>query len=118
MSLSTHVLNAANGVPAEGVKIELYSIDAEGNRANLIKEVETNDDGRVDQPLLSADETKTGTYELIFHIGDYFRNRGEKLPEPAFIDVVPLRFGIADASKHYHVPLLASPWTYSTYRGS
>jgi len=116
MSLSTHVLNAANGVPAEGVKIELYSIN--GDNRSLIKEVQTNDDGRVDQPLLSADETKKGTYELVFHIGDYFRARGEKLPEPAFIDVVPLRFGIADADKHYHVPLLASPWTYSTYRGS
>jgi len=116
MSLSTHVLNAANGIPAEGVKIELYSI--EGSNRTLVKEVQTNHDGRVDQPILSAEDTKVGTYELVFHIGDYFRGRGEKLPEPAFIDVVPLRFGIADTSAHYHVPLLASPWTYSTYRGS
>lgn len=117
MSLSTHVLNAANGVPAEGVKIELHSVDEKGNRS-LIKEVVTNNDGRVDQPILSGEESKKGTYELVFHIGDYFRGRGEKLPEPAFIDVVPLRFGIAEPDKHYHVPLLASPWTYSTYRGS
>jgi len=117
MSLSTHVLNTAHGIPAEGLKIELWSIDSDNNR-NLIKEIKTNDDGRSDAPLLTAEETKVGTYELVFHVGDYFRAKGEKLPEPSFVDVVPLRFGIADTDSHYHVPLLASPWSFSTYRGS
>lgn len=117
MSLSTHVLDTAHGIPANGLNIELWSIGSDNNR-NLIKEVKTNDDGRTDAPLFTAEETKVGTYELVFHIGDYFRAKGVKLPEPAFIDVVPLRFGISDTESHYHVPLLASPFSFSTYRGS
>lgn len=117
MSLSTHVLDSAHGIPAKGLKIELWSLDADNNRTK-IKEVVTNDDGRVDEQLLTSDETKVGNYELVFHPGDYFRAKGVELPEPAFVDVVPLRFGIADADSHYHVPLLVSPWSYSTYRGS
>lgn len=117
MSLSTHVLDTAHGVPAKGLKIELWSIDSDNNR-NLVKEVTTNNDGRTDVPLFTAEETKVGVYELTFHIGDYFRSKGVELPEPAFIDVVPLQFGISDTKSHYHVPLLASPFSYSTYRGS
>lgn len=115
--LSTHVLDTMNGKPAAGVKIALYRLD-EGEVRSLVKEVVTNTDGRTDAPLLAGDDYKTGRYELVFHIGDYFRGLGATLPQPAFLDVVPLRFGIAEADGHYHVPLLASPWSYSTYRGS
>jgi 5-hydroxyisourate hydrolase len=114
--LSTHVLDTMNGKPAAGVKIALYRIDGEAR--SLVKEVVTNTDGRTDAPLLTGDEYKIGQYELVFRIGDYFRGLGATLPQPAFLDVVPLRFGIAEADGHYHVPLLASPWSYSTYRGS
>lgn len=114
--LSTHVLDTMNGKPAAGVKIALYRLDGEAR--SLVKEVMTNADGRTDAPLLTGDEYKTGQYELVFRIGDYFRGLGANLPQPAFLDVVPLRFGIAEADGHYHVPLLASPWSYSTYRGS
>lgn len=114
--LSTHVLDTMNGRPAAGVKIALYRLD--GETRSLVKEVVTNADGRTDSPLLTGDEYKTGQYELVFRIGDYFRGLGADLPQPAFLDVVPLRFGISEADGHYHVPLLASPWSYSTYRGS
>jgi len=115
--LSTHVLDTMNGRPAAGVKIALYRLD--GETRSLVKEVVTNADGRTDSPLLTGEEYKTGQYELVFRIGDYFRSiGGATLPQPAFLDVVPLRFGIAEADGHYHVPLLASPWSYSTYRGS
>jgi 5-hydroxyisourate hydrolase len=114
--LSTHVLDTMNGKPAAGVKIELYALD--GAARNLVKTVATNSDGRTDAPLLTGEAYKPGRYELVFHIGDYFRGLGASLPDPAFLDVVPLRFGIAEADGHYHVPLLASPWSYSTYRGS
>ena len=83
-----------------------------------MKSAVTNGDGRTDAPLLTGDEYKPGVYELRFHVGAYFRARGIDLPEPAFIDVAPIRFGMADADGHYHVPLLVSPWSYSTYRGS
>jgi len=115
--LSTHVLDTMNGRPAAGVKIALYRLDA-GESRSLVKEVITNTDGRTDTPLLTGDDYKPGQYELVFRIGDYFRGLGAALPQPAFLDVVPLRFGIAEADGHYHVPLLASPWSYSTYRGS
>jgi 5-hydroxyisourate hydrolase len=105
-----------NGKPAAGVKIALYRLDGEAR--SLVKEVVTNADGRTDAPLLTGDDYKTGQYELVFRIGDYFRGLGANLPQPAFLDTVPLRFGIAEADGHYHVPLLASPWSYSTYRGS
>ncbi|MDR6872893.1 5-hydroxyisourate hydrolase [Bosea sp. BE125] len=115
--LSTHVLDTVNGKPAPGVAITLDRLLPDGSRRRLV-ETRTNADGRTDAPLLSGDGLTTGTYELSFAIGAYFRALGTPLPEPAFLDIVPLRFGIADAQGHYHVPLLASPWSYSTYRGS
>jgi 5-hydroxyisourate hydrolase len=115
--LSTHVLDTMNGQPAAGVKIALYRL-GDGEARSLVKEVITNADGRTDAPLLAGDDYKTGQYELVFRIGDYFRGLGATLPQPAFLDIVPLRFGISEAEGHYHVPLLASPWSYSTYRGS
>lgn len=115
--LTTHVLDTALGKPAKGLRIELFSIDGEVRRH--IKTVETNADGRVDGgPILSGESFKAGTYELLFHAGDYLRAAGMVLPNPAFLDLVPIRFGIADTSAHYHVPLLISPYGYSTYRGS
>ncbi len=114
--LSTHVLDTANGKPAAGVRLHLFSLQSD--LRTLITERTTNADGRTDAPLLSGDEIPTGVYELVFFAGDYFRARGDALPTPAFVDVVPIRFGIADASGHYHVPLLVSPWSFSTYRGS
>jgi len=106
-SLTTHVLDTMRGIPAAGMKIELWSLD----QSKLIKTVETNADGRTDAPLLAAGEMKTGNYELIFFVGDYFGER-------RFLDRVPVRFVISDAAAKYHVPLLVSPWAYSTYRGS
>ncbi len=114
--LSTHVLDTVNGIPAPDVALTLYRVTASGRLQ--ITQAHTNADGRTDQPLLSGDTIPTGVYELDFEAGDYFRSLGIKLPDPAFVDRVTLRFGIADAGGHYHVPLLASPWTYSTYRGS
>lgn len=105
--LSTHVLDVSRGMPARGMTIELWSIDA--NRK--LKTVETNQDGRVDAPLLGPGEMKAGTYELVFLVGDYFGER-------KFLDRVPVRFTISDPDTKYHVPLLVSPWAYSTYRGS
>jgi 5-hydroxyisourate hydrolase len=114
--LSTHVLDIQSGKPAAGVVILLFRVEGDGFIP--VAQAKTNADGRTDAPLLSGDALKTGVYELRFHAGDYFRARGEKLPEPAFVDIVPIRFGVADANGHYHVPLLVSPWAYSTYRGS
>ena len=104
--LTTHVLDTAHGRPAAGVRIELARVD--GDARTPLKTVVTNDDGRTDEPLLSSLET--GTYELTFAVGEHF---GEGL-----YDEVPIRFRIEDADAHYHVPLLVSPWSYSTYRGS
>lgn len=114
--LSTHVLDTAAGVPAAGVAVDLYRIAADGKRTLLARR-RTNADGRTDTPLLAGDEVAAGTYELVFHMGDYFRSCGAKLADPAFLDLIPLRFALA-AGGHYHVPLLATPWSYSTYRGS
>ncbi|MGO4350388.1 hydroxyisourate hydrolase [Rhizobium sp. RAF36] len=115
--LTTHVLDTALGKPAEGLRIDLYSV--EGDLRKLLKTVETNADGRVDGgPILVGDSFTAGTYELLFHAGDYLRATGTALPHPAFLDLVPIRFGIADTTAHYHVPLLISPYGYSTYRGS
>ena len=114
--LSTHVLDTAHGSPAAGVRIELWSLAGEAR--TLIKSATTNADGRTDAPLLAADELRAGLYEVVFHVGDYFASRGVALTEPRFLDQVPVRFSIADASASYHVPLLVSPWSYSTYRGS
>lgn len=115
--LSTHVLDIQAGRPAAGVAIELLRIGKDGT-ASPVKTTCTNADGRTDAPLLAGDELTAGVYELRFHAGDYFRGAGQALPEPAFVDVVPIRFGVADAAGHYHVPLLVSPWAFSTYRGS
>ncbi len=106
-ALTTHVLDTAKGIPAAGMTIEVWSVEP----SRLLKKVTTNFDGRVDEPLLSGAEVKTGTYELIFAVGDYFKER-------RFLDRVPIRFIISDANAKYHVPLLVSPWAYSTYRGS
>ncbi|MBZ0165119.1 MAG: hydroxyisourate hydrolase [Notoacmeibacter sp.] len=114
--LTTHVLDAAAGVPAGGLKITLWRLSGEAREK--IKAVTTNADGRCDEPLLAGDALAQGVYELVFEAGDYLRRAGSELPEPPFIDQVPIRFGIADASQHYHVPLLLSPYSYSTYRGS
>lgn len=114
--LSTHVLDTVNGRPAAGVAITLERLHADGSRERLAQLV-TNADGRTEAPLLSG-PLLPGTYELSFAIGAYFRSLGTTLPEPAFLDLVPIRFGIAEPEGHYHVPLLASPWSYSTYRGS
>lgn len=109
--ISTHVLDTASGKPAAGMKIELFRVDI-GGAATPIKSVVTNVDGRTDAPLLTGDELLVGTYELVFDVGGYFKQL------PRFLDKVPVRFGVFDASTNYHVPLLVSPWAYSTYRGS
>ena len=116
-SLTTHVLDTTAGLPAAGMTVELWRYDALGARA-LVTSTATNANGRTDLPLLQGDDFQPGTYELVFFVGDYFRARGTVLPSPPFLDRVPVRFGIADAAAHYHVPLLVSPWAYSTYRGS
>ena len=113
--LTTHILDTANGVPAAGVDIVLCRLDGAA-RTELVRAT-TNDDGRTDAPLIARGELQAGTYELEFAIGAYFAGKGVDLKQP-FLDVVPIRFGIEDDSAHYHVPLLASPFGYSTYRGS
>jgi 5-hydroxyisourate hydrolase len=113
--LTTHVLDTASGKPAAGLAIELWSLEG-GER--LLRSVKTNADGRSDGPLLADAEFAAGRYELRFMAGDYLRASGVPLQEPAFLDVIPIRFGIANAAQHYHVPLLLSPYGYSTYRGS
>lgn len=113
-SLSTHVLNTAEGTPAEGVRIELWRVDPAPAQ---VAEAVTNADGRTAAPLLAADAFRAGRYQLRFHIGAYFRGRG-LASDPAFLEVVGIEVGLADGQGHYHVPLLCSPWSYSTYRGS
>ena len=114
--LTTHILDTANGCPACGVKIELFKHS--GGVRTKMREYTTNDDGRTDAPLLSPEHLVPNTYELLFHIGDYFRQKGMDLPEWPFFDVVPVRFSVHDHTQQYHVPLLVSPWGYTTYRGS
>ncbi len=114
--LTTHVLDTASGLPARKMTLRLYEI-AQGIRT-LRKETLTNQDGRCDAPLLDGSDFKTGTFEIEFEVAAYFANSGTKLPNPPFLDIVPIRFSIADSESHYHVPLLVSPWSYSTYRGS
>jgi 5-hydroxyisourate hydrolase len=106
-TLTTHVLDTMRGCPAAGMNIELWSID----QSKMLKSVQTNSDGRTDAPLLAGEEMTAGNYELLFFVGDYFGER-------RFLDRVPVRFVISDAAAKYHVPLLVSPWAYSTYRGS
>ena len=110
--LTTHVLDTANGRPAPGVEIELYRI--EDGKRSLLKTVRTNEDGRAKEPLLEGEALAGGIYEMVFHAGAYFAGADS----PAFLDDVPVRFGVSDAEAHYHVPLLVSPWSYTTYRGS
>ena len=114
--LSTHVLDTANGRPARGMKIELFAL--EGQERRLVTSTVTNADGRTDAPLLVGDAYRTGTYELVFYVGSYFSEHGAGTANPPFLDTVPVRFALAEPDGHYHVPLLVSPWSYSTYRGS
>lgn len=116
--LTTHVLDTAHGCPAAGLTIQLWQVDPTTGDRQLKVTTQTNADGRTDAPLLVDAAFQPGVYELVFAIGAYFRSLDASLPEPLFLDEIPLRFGIADAEAHYHVPLLASPWSYSTYRGS
>lgn len=113
--LTTHVLDTASGRPAAGMRIDFAAVGADGVRH--IATVHTNGEGRTDSPLMADAAMRAGTYELTYHVADYFRARGLLLAEPPFLDRVPLRFGIADPAEHYHVPLLCSAWSYSTYRG-
>ncbi len=114
--LSTHVLDTAHGRPGAGVKVELYGVDAAGR--SLIKTDLTNADGRCGAPLLEGEQLRPGQYELVFHAGDYFAAQGVDLPSPRFLDRVTIAFGVADTGQNYHVPLVLTPWSYSTYRGS
>ena len=114
--LTTHVLDTANGRPGGGIAVALYAV--EGALRRRLAATVTNADGRCDVPLLEGADLRAGTYELEFAAGAYFRGLGAALPEPAFLDTVVLRFGVADPGAHYHVPLLVSPWSYTTYRGS
>jgi 5-hydroxyisourate hydrolase len=115
--LSTHVLDTVAGRPAAGVVISLHRL-VDGANWQPVSETQTNADGRTDQPMLTGDAFGVGTYMLSFHIGDYFKQQGTAASDPAFLDVIPIRFTISDPAGHYHVPLLATPWSYSTYRGS
>jgi 2-oxo-4-hydroxy-4-carboxy-5-ureidoimidazoline decarboxylase len=114
--ISTHVLDTHSGKPAPGIRIRLYEVGASAR--GLIVEAVTNSDGRTDKPLIGCEPLRCGVYEIEFEIGDYFRAKDIPVSSPAFLDIVPIRFGIAEPEGHYHVPLLATPWSYSTYRGS
>jgi 5-hydroxyisourate hydrolase len=116
--LTTHVLDTVHGCPAANLAIALWSIDPQSGQKTIIKTLTTNADGRTDVPVLSDRELKTGTYELVFAVGAYFAQTQLDLPDPPFLNHVPIQFSIADVTAHYHVPLLTSPWAYSTYRGS
>lgn len=115
--LSTHVLDTVNGSPARNMQIELWVIDNNENKT-LLKTLHTNQDGRTDQPLLSSAEMQSGIYEIWFNVSDYFASLEVSQTQPPFLTCVPIRFGISDINANYHVPLLVSPWAYSTYRGS
>ena len=114
--LTTHVLDTMNGCPAAGMRVRLFRLQQ--GVPSPLQELTLNDDGRADAPLLQGDAFRVGSYRLVFDVAAYFRARGVALPQPPFLDEVPLDFGLADTALHYHVPLLASPWAYSTYRGS
>jgi len=115
--LTTHVLDTAQGCPAAGMAVELWSINPVTGERTPLTAIQTNHDGRTDTPLLEG-ELAVGVYELVFSVGEYFAQQAVKMSHPPFLDRVPIQFGIADPTAHYHVPLLASPWSYSTYRGS
>jgi len=114
--ITTHVLNSAAGKPGAGMRID-FSILVDGTY-RLLKTVTTNTDGRTDQMLLRPEETQVGEYELLFYVDDYFKAQGYKSPEPPFVGKVPVRFSVFDTTQHYHVPMLATPWSCTTYRGS
>lgn len=116
MGLSTHVLDTMHGTPAAGMAVALYT--TEGETATLVRQLVLNQDGRSDAPLYDNQSLRKGTYRLVFDVAGYFARRGVELPEPNFLNRVTLDFGIAHTDQHYHVPLLVSPWSYSTYRGS
>lgn len=116
MGLSTHVLDTMHGCPAAGMQIKLFA--TQGDHATLLKELTLNHDGRTNAPLFDNASLKPGTYRLTFNVAAYFKAKGVQLPEPNFLNQVSLDFGVAHADQHYHVPLLVSPWSYSTYRGS
>lgn len=112
--LTTHVLDTAEGIPAKGIRIELYNEKTGDHLGQFV----TNADGRCDDPLFDAKQSKAATYRLEFYVADYFRKRGHDLPDPPFLDKIAICFGISDPATHTHVPLLVSPFSYSTYRGS
>lgn len=114
--VTTHVLDAARGCPAEGIEIEVWRL--EGAARSLVRRLTTNDDGRTDAPPIPKGEVEVGVYEFVFHAGAYLDRVEGPAAGPRFLDVVPIRFGVADATAHYHVPLLLSPFSYATYRGS
>ncbi|MFC4321803.1 hydroxyisourate hydrolase [Litchfieldia salsa] len=116
--LTTHILDLTHGKPAANVKVDLYVVTEASGILEYRKSVVTNDDGRLDTPLLVEDEMKVGEYELVFYVGEYFRAKEMELTEPHFLERVPVRFCISDVEAHYHVPLLVSPWGYQVYRGS
>ncbi len=113
--LTTHVLDTANGCTGSGIKVELFRA---GDSNEMLASCFTNNDGRCDQPLLGGEDFVTGKYRLVFHMGAYFAALGTKLDDPPFLDKIVISFGIASENQNYHVPLLVSPWAYSTYRGS
>jgi 5-hydroxyisourate hydrolase len=117
MGLSTHVLDTMHGGPAAGMEVALFTTESDGS-ATLVRRFVLNADGRPDAPLYGNGALQAGTYRLVFDVAVYFKARGVKLPEPNFLNKVSLDFGVADTAQHYHVPLLVSPWSYSTYRGS
>jgi 5-hydroxyisourate hydrolase len=114
--LSTHVLDTANGMPAKGIKLEFFRV--EGSKQILLKTFTTNSDGRTDELLLDSTNMEVGEYVIVFHVDEYFSSNGGDQTKPAFLSRIPIHFGISDASANYHVPLLVSQWSYSTYRGS
>lgn len=113
--LTTHVLDTARGRPGAGMKVDLYLVEGE---RRLLESVELNADGRSDAPLSEGDSFRAGVYELVFHAGRYFADAGLALPDPPFLDEIVVRFAVASPGENYHVPLLVSPWSYATYRGS
>ncbi len=114
--ITTHVLDNETGMPGAGMRID-FSVFENGAYRH-VKTVETNAEGRTDDMILSPEETKVGQYELLFHVAEYYAGKGRQLPDPPFIEDVPVRFSVFDASQHYHVPMLCTPWTCTTYRGS
>jgi len=115
--LTTHVLDTTRGRPAAGVRIELFALNS-GDSRTLVAQAVTNLDGRTDAPLVRPEDARVGRYELLFHVGAYFAANGAVVSDPPFLDAVPIRFAVADTKAHYHVPLVVTPWSYSTYRGS